>query len=159
VTVDQSDCFALLDALKSSDEIDLVRDAVRNSVCAELDRARISRLRQLDAEIKDLERRIGALVEASGQAWSASSGSACAAARILGEVGDVRRFPTASTFASVTGTAPIPASSARTGRHRLNRGGNRRLNRALYVVALTQTRHEARPSPTWNAIGTGRRPT
>jgi len=119
--------------------------AADNSVRAELDRARIARLHQLDAEIKDLERRIGALVEASASSLVSIVGiSALTAARILGEVGDVRRFPTSSTFASVTGTSPIPASSGRTERHRLNRGGNRRLNRALYVVALTQTRHEPR---------------
>ena len=54
------------------------------------------------------------------------------------------RFPTAAAFAANNGTAPIPASSGRTDRHRLNRGGNRRLNRALYVIALTQSRHEPR---------------
>ena len=59
------------------------------------------------------------------------------AARILGEVGDVRRFPTEATFAATNGTAPIAASSGRTERHRLNRGGNRRLNYALYVIAIT----------------------
>jgi len=66
------------------------------------------------------------------------------AARILGEVGDVRRFRSPAAFAAGNGTAPIPASSGRTDRHRLNRGGNRRLNRALYVIAITQTRHEPR---------------
>ncbi len=116
-----------------------------SSVRADLDRARIGRLHDLDQEIKDLERRIGALVESSGSTLVTIVGiSGLTAARILGEVGDVRRFPTPSTFASTTGTSPIPASSGRTERHRLNRGGNRRLNRALYVVALTQTRHEPR---------------
>lgn len=103
--------------------------AADDSVRAELDRARIGRLRQLDDEIKELERRIGALVEASASSLLSIVGiSGLTAARILGEVGDVRRFPTSSTFASVTGTSPIPASSGRTERHRLNRGGNRRLN-------------------------------
>ena len=52
----------------------------------------------------------------------------------------MRRFADRHKFAAANGTAPIPASSGRTQRHRLNRGGNRRLNRALYTVAITQAR-------------------
>jgi transposase len=60
------------------------------------------------------------------------------AAEILAEVGDVRRFQTKAQFARATGTAPLPASSGRTQRHRLERGGKRQLNRILPVIALTQ---------------------
>ena len=63
---------------------------------------------------------------------------------ILGETGDVRRFPSKAHFASYTGTAPIDASSGDNIRHRLNRGGNRRLNFALRVCALVQM---TRPGP------------
>ncbi len=66
------------------------------------------------------------------------------AARLLGEVGDTRRFPTSSAFAAGNGTAPLDVSSGRNEHHRLNRGGNRRINRALYTIAITQTRHEPR---------------
>jgi transposase len=62
------------------------------------------------------------------------------AAKILGETRDVRRFRGAAAYAAHTGTAPIPASSGRTQRHRLNRGGNRQLNRALYTIAMVQAR-------------------
>ena len=62
------------------------------------------------------------------------------AARFLAEVVDVRRYPTRNTFAAANGTAPIPASSGRTVRHRYNPGGNRQLNRALYTIAITQIR-------------------
>jgi transposase len=61
-------------------------------------------------------------------------------ALILGEVADVRRFPSKHHFASYTGTAPIDVSSGDQDRHRLNRGGNRRLNYALHVAALVQIR-------------------
>jgi hypothetical protein len=44
----------------------------------------------------------------------------------------------------MNGTAPIPASSGQTARHRLNRGGNRRLNHALHMMALTQARMDPR---------------
>ena len=62
------------------------------------------------------------------------------AARILAEAGSVRRFATKAKFAAANGTAPIPASSGRTSRHRLNRGGNRRLNCAIHIAALSQMR-------------------
>ena len=66
------------------------------------------------------------------------------AATILGEVGDVARFATADHFASYTGTAPIEASSGESIRHRLSRAGNRRLNYALHVVALSNKRYDPR---------------
>jgi transposase len=44
----------------------------------------------------------------------------------------------------MNGTAPIPASSGQSSRHRLNRGGNRRLNHALHLIALTQARMDPR---------------
>jgi len=60
-------------------------------------------------------------------------------------VGDVRRF-TEAGFARFNGTAPIPASSGEAGgppvRHRLNRGGNRRLNAAVHRAAMIQLRCE-----------------
>ena len=70
-----------------------------------------------------------------------------AAAEIIVEVGDIRRFSQAG-FARFNGTAPIPASSAEGDgepvRHRLCRGGNRRLNAAIHRIAVTQLRHEPR---------------
>ena len=66
--------------------------------------------------------------------------SVLVAARILAEVVDVRRYPSRHAFAAANGTAPLPASSGRTVRHRLNRGGNQQLNRALYTIAITEIR-------------------
>ncbi len=51
------------------------------------------------------------------------------------------RFRSPAAFAMLAGVAPIPASSGETQRMRLNRGGNRRLNRALYTIALSQAWH------------------
>ncbi len=61
-------------------------------------------------------------------------------ARFLAEVVDARRYPTTNAFAAANGSAPLPASSGRTIRHRYNPGGNRQLNRALYTIAITQIR-------------------
>ena len=60
------------------------------------------------------------------------------AAIILGHTGHIARFPTSGHYTRYTGTAPIAASSGPKQRHRLNPRGNRQLNRALHVAAVTQ---------------------
>jgi transposase len=64
------------------------------------------------------------------------------AAIIIGRTGDVRRFPTAGHFARHNGTAPIEASSGPKKRHRLNPRGDRQLNHALHMAAVTQVRND-----------------
>jgi len=64
------------------------------------------------------------------------------AAKLIGETGDIGRFRSADAFAALAGVAPIPASSGQTQHLRLNRGGNRQLNRALYMIALVQASHD-----------------
>jgi transposase len=111
----------------------------------ELARRRLAALRRLDAEIAGLERRIRALVKESETTLTELPGvGVLGAARIIGEVRDVRRFANRDRFARANGTAPLPASSGTTVRHRLNRGGNRRLNWALHLMALTQARSDPR---------------
>ena len=112
-------------------------DCVRATLCVR----RLQRVQHIDAEILDITKQITALVEASGSTLTDLYGvGPLVAARFLAEVVDVRRYPNRNTFASANGTAPLPASSGRTIRHRLNRGGNRQLNRALYTIAITQIR-------------------
>ena len=62
------------------------------------------------------------------------------AAIIIGHTAGAQRFPTDGRFARHAGTAPIPASSGKTVRHRLHRGGDRQLNRALHIIALSRAR-------------------
>jgi transposase len=119
--------------------------AEQPSVRAQVARRRITRLRELDGEIRDLTKQLTRLVAASRTQLTDIVGiGPILAARILGEVGEVARFPDADHFAAANGTAPIPVASGRTDRHRLNRGGNRRLNRAVHYVALTQASWEPR---------------
>jgi transposase len=89
-------------------------------------------VRTLDRKIADLNGRIEAEVEASGTALTEIFGiGPILAARIIGTVGAVARFPTkAHYFASYSGTAPLEASSGEVVRHRLSLAGNRKLNRA-----------------------------
>jgi transposase len=117
----------------------------RRGTRAELARREWARLRALSAEVVDLEARIRELVHASGSSLPTIRGvAAVTAAKLLGETGDPRRFRSSPAFASMTGTAPIPASSGKTSRHRLNRGGNRQLNRAIHTIAVVQARSDPR---------------
>jgi transposase len=102
-------------------------------------------VRTLDRKIADLDGRIEAEVEASGTTLTEIFGiGPILAARIIGTVGDVMRFPTKAHFASYAGTAPVEASSGEVVRHRLSMAGNRKLNYALHMVALCQARSDAR---------------
>jgi transposase len=102
-------------------------------------------LRTLDRKIADLNERIESEVEASGTSLTEIFGiGPILAARIMGTVGDVARFPTKAHFASYSGTAPVEASSGEVVRHRLSLAGNRKLNYALHMVAVCQARSDAR---------------
>jgi transposase len=106
---------------------------------------------ELVADVRQLEQRIAAVEARITTAVAQSKTSLVElvgvgpvlAARFLGEVGDIRRFPSKHHFAAHTGTAPLEASSGQVVRHRLSRAGDRRLNHALYMVAMVQAR---RPS-------------
>ena len=101
----------------------------------------IRRLRQLDRQIRRARLpSCAALVKETGTRLIRASGSVrCSLLASLARWPTRAATPVPTTSPRPTGTAPIPASSGRTERHRLNRGGNRRLNKALHYVALTQT--------------------
>jgi transposase len=103
-------------------------------------------VRTLDRKIADLNGRIEAEVEASGTTLTEIFGvGTILAAKIIGTVGDVARFPTkAHYFVSYSGTAPLETSSGEAVRHRLSLAGNRHLNYALHMVAVCQARSDAR---------------
>jgi transposase len=103
----------------------------------------------LVADVRDLEQRIAAVEKRITTAVTQSKTSLVElfgvgpvlAAKLLGEVGDIRRFPTKHHFAAHTGTAPLAASSGQVVRHRLSRAGDRKLTHALYLMAIVQIRH------------------
>jgi transposase len=105
-------------------------------------------IRTLQRKIADLDGRIEAEVEASATTLTEIFGvGPILAAKIIGAVGNVVRFPTkAHYFASYSGTtAPMEASSGEVVRHRLSLAGNRKLNNALHMVArLCQARSDIR---------------
>jgi transposase len=109
-------------------------------VQAELARSRLVRLRVLAREERVLALRIARLVDGHPLLDLPGAGP-LVTAKLIGEVGDIGRFRSADAFAALAGVAPIPASSGQVQRMRLNRGGNRQLNRALFIIALTQARY------------------
>jgi transposase len=101
----------------------------------------VDRVRALTTQVDELTRQIAGRVQrqAPQLLTLAGYGPLCAA-KLLVETADVRRFKPDAAFAMHAGVAPIPASSGKLHRHRLNRGGNRQLNAALHRIAVTQLR-------------------
>jgi transposase len=98
----------------------------------------------LDQEIDELEAQIAPLVAKTAPELLALFGVGThTAAQLLVTAGDnPERMRSEAAFAHLCGVAPIPASSGRTHRHRLNRGGDRQANKALYMIVLTRLRHD-----------------
>src|SRR5215217_3346983 len=96
------------------------------------------RHQRLSEEIAELEEQIGRLVAGYVPALASLRGVGTdTAASLLVAVGDnPERLKSEAAFARLCGVAPLEASSGKTVRHRLNRGGNRDANRALHVLAL-----------------------
>ena len=112
-----------------------------HSLRADLIRDRIGEIRRINEKVAAVEKQIALKVAESGTGLTQLRGIGfLSAAKILGEVGDLRRLRSKGSFAMLTGTAPLEASSGKTKRHRLNRGGNRQLNYALHMMAIARCR-------------------
>jgi transposase len=128
---------AILDAVTIAD--DDTAGQVRHQIAHEL----LTEVTVLDRKIKDSDKTLRQAVAATGTSLLDLNGIGPAgAARILGDVLDISRFATRHRFASWNGTAPLDASSGDQTRHRLSRAGNRRINRALHIMAIVQIRHD-----------------
>ena len=98
---------------------------------------------RLDAQLKESHKRIAVAVKASSTTLTDLFGvGPMIAATVIGNVGDVRRFRNRDHFAAYTGTAPVEYSSGGRIVHRLSRRGNRTLNAAIHMAAVTQLRHK-----------------
>ena len=112
-------------------------DACRRDIARDL----LTDLRRLDRLVKDNEAQMREALAATRTTLTTLPGlGTVMAAKLLGHVGDVARFPTEHHFASYTGSAPLDALSGNNLRHRLNTGGNRALNSVLHVIAICQIR-------------------
>jgi transposase len=103
----------------------------------------VGEVRRLDGRIAAIGEQITTSVRESRTTLTELFGiGGMLAGKILARVGSVHRFGSAAAFASYTGTAPIAVSSGDVVRHRLSRAGDRQLNYALHVMAITQIRHD-----------------
>lgn len=98
-------------------------------------------IRSQSRRVRELEAEITVLVKAKAPRLLELPGcGALSAAKLLAETAGVKRFACDAKLARLAGVAPIPASSGRRDRHRLDRGGNRQLNCAFHRIAVTQGR-------------------
>ncbi|MEU5948012.1 transposase [Micromonospora sp. NPDC047465] len=105
---------------------------IRRRLASEL----IGELVVIDKKIKTAKQELTDLVNSTGSRLMNLAGvGPSGAARLLGDIADIARFTSRAHFASWNGTAPIDASSGDQNRHRLSRAGNRRINRALHIMA------------------------
>ncbi len=111
------------------------------SVQVRVARELVGHCRELTRQADRLEREIETLVRREAPQLLALPGcGALTAAKLIGEVAGIERFRSDAQLAMHAGVAPLDVSSGRQQRHRLNRAGNRQLNRALHTIAIVQKR-------------------
>jgi transposase len=99
-------------------------------------------LRRIDAQLREANKKLAAAVRASGTTVTQVFGvGPVNAGTIIGDVIDVARFLTRDRFAACNGTAPVEVSSGGRKVYRLSLRGNRRINHAIHMAAITQIRH------------------
>src|SRR6185437_6755715 len=117
-------------------------DAARWELAAEL----TEDLRGIDARIRETRKKAAVAVRAAGTSLTGLFGvGPVIAAAVIGDVRHVSRFPNRDHFAAYNGTAPIEVSSGGRKIYRLSRRGNRRVNHAIHMAAVTQIRYRHSP--------------
>ncbi len=123
---------ARLARVQQSTQVWVARDMVR-------------RVRELTRAAADLYQQISTLVRQVAPQLLAEPGiGVLLAAKFIDEIAGIDRFTTDAQLARLAGCAPIPVSSGRSDRYRLDHGGNRQLNHAFYLLAIIRIRHDPR---------------
>ncbi len=113
------------------------------SVRVHIARDMIRRVRELTRTSTQLQKQLAALVTQVAPQLLAETGvGVVLAAKLIGEIAGIQRFTSDAQLARLAGCAPIPVSSGRTDRHRLDPGGNRQLNHAFHLLAFTKIRYD-----------------
>ena len=117
-------------------------DAVIRARC-ELAAEFLTDLRRLDVQLREANKKLAAAVRASGASLTDIFGvGPVIAGTVIGDVRQVFRFPSRDHFAAYNGTAPVEVSSGGRRVYRLSLRGNRRLNHAIHMAAISQIRHK-----------------
>jgi hypothetical protein len=138
----------------------MVEHSIEHRATVRALRATARRIQMLTAEADDLEAELELLVAAVAPELLVEPGvGTISAAQVLNAWSHAGRIRSEKAFAMMAGAAPIPASSGQTVRHRLNRGGDRQLNRALHTVVLSRMRfHPETRTYAARRAGQGRTP-
>jgi len=133
-------------ALNQARELDRVDRQLRklpDGARVRVAREQVSQLRSLNRQTKQLQSELLELVKAHRPQLLAELGcGALTAAILIGHTAGFKQFRKPSSFGLQTGTAPIPCSSGKRTQHRLNRGGDRQLNHALHIIAITRAQRD-----------------
>ena len=124
----------ILGQVTPSGAVDLAR--------AELAAEFLQDLRHLDAQLHGTRKKLAAAVKSGTTLTEVFGVGPVIAGTIIGDVADVSRFPGRDHFAAYNGTAPVEVSSGNRKIHRLSLRGNRRINHAIHMAAITQLRHK-----------------
>jgi transposase len=133
-------------SLEKPRQLDRIDRRLRRMVsCARVRVARdeVRQIRALTSQVDALRQELLVLVEAHRPELLAEIGcGALTAALLIGRTAGAERFASDASFARLAGTAPIPCSSGQRQQHRLDRGGDRQLNNALHIIAITRARYD-----------------
>jgi transposase len=110
---------------------------------ARIAREQVAQIRRLTRRADALKSELAELVKAHRPELLAETGGGpLTAAILIGRTAGAERFRSDASFALQAGTAPIPCSSGQRHQHRLNRGGDRQLNHALHIIAISRASHD-----------------
>jgi transposase len=125
------------------DRVDRALRKLAASARVRVAREQVAQIRVLNRQAGRLEAELRELVTARRPKLLAEQGcGALTAAILIGHTAGVKQFRKHSSFGLQTGTAPIRCSSGQRTQHRLNRGGDRQLNHALHIIAITRAQHD-----------------
>jgi transposase len=128
---------------RSLDRVDRKLRHLPASARIRVARDELSQIRMLTRQADAIQQELSTLVAAHRPQLLAETGcGALTAAILIGRTAGAERYRTDSSFARQAGVAPIPASSGQRDQLRLDRGGDRQLNRALHMIAITRARHD-----------------
>lgn len=131
-----------LDRDKWTDKVARRLARAEQSARVRVARDELAAIRARTKRVRELERELAGLVADYAPGLVAERGcGTLTAAKFIGQIAGIERFSSDAKLARAAGAAPIPASSGRKDRHRLDRGGDRQLNLALHRLAVNKGRH------------------
>jgi transposase len=132
-----------LSETRQLDRIDRRRRRLTPETRVRVAREQVAQIRSLTRQANTLENELLALIKAQRPQLLVETGCGpLTAAILIGRTAGAERFQTDASFALQSGIAPIKCSSGQHQQHRLNRGGDRQLNHALHIIAITRAQHD-----------------